>query len=383
MSSSEYKTPAQNKRLFFMLLLTVIFILIGGAYAAYWFMYGQYSESTDNAYIAGDIVQITPLVTGIVQSVNVSSTDYVKEGTVLVSLDKTDTKLALEQAEAQLAQTVRRVRTLYTTDSSMKSVVDQRKVDLDRARKDLKRRLELAGTGAISGEEIEHAKDAVTAAQKALNTAEEQLRTNQSLTANTEAEKHPEVEAAAAKIRKLYIDYKRTDITAPVSGYVGMKNVQAGQFVQAGAPLMALVPLENVWVDANFKETQLENMRIGQPVELTSDKLGGGVTYHGKITGFSAGTGSVFSLIPAQNATGNWIKVIQRLAVRISIDPQELKANPLQIGLSMIAKVNVRDTKGAVLATGQAVQPQIRETEETAWLAEADALIQQIITDNK
>lgn len=366
-----------------MMMLTGIFILAGAAYAVHWFSAGRYNITTDNAYVSGNIIQVTPLTSGSVTEVLVNDTDFVKSGTVLVRLDRSDAETALEQAEAELARTVRQVKTLYISDSRLETVVRQRETSLAKAKSDFARRAALEGTGAIAQEEIDHAAEAVRLAEQALDEAKEQLKTSRSLTERTVAESHPDVEKAAAQVRESYLALKRIEIIAPEDGYIARRSVQKGQWVNTGAPLMALVPLNQIWVDANFKETQLRNMRIGQPVELSSDLLGSKIKYHGVIQGFSAGTGSAFSLLPAQNATGNWIKVVQRLAVRVALDKKEIEANPLQIGLSMEARVNVRDNGGKRLTDGVSVKDVSAASPYDTWKKEADALVSGIISGNR
>jgi len=370
-------------RMKYMMVLTGIFLLAGATYAVYWFSSGRYGISTDNAYVSGDIIQVTPLTSGSVTEVLVNDTDFVKAGTVLVRLDRSDAETALEQAEAELARAVRQVKTLYTSDSRLETVVRQRETSLAKAKSDLARRAGLEGTGAIAQEEIDHAAEAVRLAQQALDEANEQLKTSRSLTERTVADSHPDVEKAAALVRGSYLALKRTDIVAPEDGYIARRSVQKGQWVNTGAPLMALVPLNRIWVDANFKETQLRDMRIGQAVELSSDLLGKKVKYHGVIQGFSAGTGSAFSLLPAQNATGNWIKVVQRLAVRVALDKKEIQENPLQIGLSMEAHVNVKDNSGKRLTDGVSVVKTASAAPVYTWKKEADALVAGIIARNR
>ncbi|MCD8552505.1 efflux RND transporter periplasmic adaptor subunit [Seleniivibrio sp.] len=376
-------TMRPNSRMRLMLMVTGIFVLIGASYAFYWFTFARYSITTDNAYVSGNIIQITPQTSGSVAAVFVNDTDFVKAGTVLVSLDRADAETALEQAEAELARTVRQVRSLYTSDSRLKAVVKQKETALKKAQDDLDRRMKLSGTGAIAQEEIDHAGEAVKLAQQSLEEAHEQFKTSRSLTERTVAESHPDVEKAAAQVRESYLALKRTEIVAPEDGFVARRNVQKGQWVNTGAPLMAIVPLDQIWVDANFKETQLRNMRIGQPVELSSDLLGSGVKYKGVIQGFSAGTGSAFSLLPAQNATGNWIKVVQRLAVRVALDKKEIKENPLQIGLSMEARVNVRDNSGKRFTGGVSAHDSVKPAYKNTWKSEADAVVSGIIARNR
>jgi membrane fusion protein (multidrug efflux system) len=335
-----------------MLWLAIVagaFVVIGAAYGAYWATVLRYFQSTDDAYVNGNVVQITPQISGTVVSIAADDTQFVKAGQPLVRLDQADAKVALDQAEAQLARTVREVRNLFATTAQLQAAVEVRNTDLIQAQSDLARRAQLGKSGAVSGEELQHARDAVKAAQSALLAAQQQLAANRARIDHTTLEDHPDVRNAAAAVRNAYLNYARTVLPAPVSGFVARRNVQLGQRVGPGAPLMAVVPLDQVWVDANFKEPQLADMRVGQPVTLTADLYGNGVRYHGKVAGFGAGTGSAFSLLPAQNATGNWIKIVQRVPVRIALDPRELANNPLQIGLTMKADVNVRNDNGVRL----------------------------------
>ncbi|MGY6120246.1 HlyD family secretion protein (plasmid) [Paraburkholderia strydomiana] len=376
--------PAQpansGKRKRMMTLLVIVILIAAIAYGLYYFLVARFHEDTDDAYVNGNVVQITPQVTGTVVAVNADDTQTVKAGDPVVVLDPADARVALDQAEANLAQTVRQVRGLFADDNQYQAQVAQRQSDLSRAQDDLKRRLTVAQTGAVSQEEISHARDAVKSAQAAVEAAQQQLASNRALTANTTIANHPNVQASAAKVRDAYLNNARNTLPAPVTGYVAKRSVQVGQRVSPGAPLMAIVPLGAVWVDANFKEVQLKHMRIGQPVELTADVYGSSVVYHGKVVGFSAGTGSAFSLLPAQNATGNWIKVVQRLPVRIALDPQELEKHPLRIGLSMQADVSIKDENGGQLGNAQNT---VYQTDVFAKYGdEADAEIARIIAEN-
>ena len=367
MSDKAENKIKKNGRTKYLLLFTIAILLIGGGYGTYWFLFDRFNISTDNAYVSGNVIQITPLTSGSVASVLVDDTDYVKAGTVLVKLDKSDAEIALSKAEAELARTIRNVKTLYTSNHRLQAVINQRRTDLKKAKQDLQRRAELDGTGAISQEDIEHANETVRLSEQALEEAIMQLKTNRSLTANTDPENHPDVKRAAALVRSSFLALRRTEVIAPEDGYIARRSVQKGQWINTGTPLMALIPLEQIWVDANFKETQLRNMRIGQHVELFSDLLGSDIKYDGIIQGFSAGTGAAFSLLPAQNATGNWIKVVQRLPVRISLDKRQILRNPLQIGLSMEADVNVRNHNGNRLADGIANKDAGSPAREIIW----------------
>ena len=339
-------------------------VLAGMGYGAYWALVLNHFESTDNAYVQGNVVQITPQTAGTVLAINADDTDHVKAGQWLVRLDPADAKIALEQAEANLAQTVRQVKTLYANNRTQQAQIDARQadltraqVDLARAQDDVTRRQPLVATGAVGREEFNHftaqltaAKSTVQAAQSGVLAAREQLASSQSLTEGISAEEHPSVKVAAARVHEAELALRRTDLVAPVDGFVARRNVQLGQRVQAGAPLLSVIALSEVWVEANFKESQLKNLRLEQPVELTADVYGNKVIYHGVIEGMGAGTGAAFALLPAQNATGNWIKVVQRVPVRVKLDAAEVAQHPLRVGLSMLAKVDVSKTDGRVLA---------------------------------
>jgi len=373
-----------------------VFALAGLAYFGYWYVELRHFESTDDAYVQGNLVQITPQVAGTVVAVNADDTDFVKAGASLVTLDRADAEVALEQAQAALAQTVREVRSLYTTNATGSANVSLRaaevtraRADLAKAQDDLARRQALASSGAVSGEELNHARSGVSnataalaATEAALVAAQQQLATSRALTDGATVETHPNVERAAAKVREEYLDLARTTLPAPVAGYVAKRTVQVGQRVAPGASLMSIVPLDQLWVDANFKEVQLRSMRIGQPVTLTADAYGKSIVYHGKVAGLGVGTGSAFALLPAQNATGNWIKVVQRVPVRIALDPAELAAHPLRVGLSTVVNVDVADTSGASLADAPRAHAAYATSAFDRTVDEADALVRETIAAN-
>jgi membrane fusion protein, multidrug efflux system len=372
----------KSRRKLWLAIVAGVFVAIGSGYGIYWATVLRYSQSTDDAYVNGNVVQITPQISGTVVSIGADDTQFVKAGQSLVRLDQADAKVALDQAEAQLAKTVREVRNLFATTAQLQAAVGVRETDLATARNDFARREQLGKSGAVSGEELQHARDAVKGAESALLAAQQQLAANRARIDRTTLEDHPDVRNAAAVVRNAYLNYARTELPAPVAGFVARRNVQLGQRVSPGAPLMAVVPLDQVWVDANFKEPQLAGMRIGQPVTLTADLYGNSIRYHGKVVGFGAGTGSAFSLLPAQNATGNWIKIVQRVPVRVALDPRELAEHPLQIGLTMKAEVDVRNNTGARLPqlANNAVAYStdvFRSTDESA-----DARVQEIIAAN-
>lgn len=375
--------PRTRKRLLALLGLGALVAAAG--YGAYYYSVARFHEDTDDAYVNGNLVQLTPQVSGTVVAVNADDTEIVSAGDTIVTLDPADARIALANAEAALGQTVRQVSALYVNNNTLAATVQQRQVDLSRARDDLRRRTEASESGAVAAEDVAHARDTVKAAEAALETAKQQLASNHALTDQASVANHPSVQAAATRVRDAYLANARNTLPAPVTGYVARRSVQVGQRVAPGNPLMAIVPLDGVWVDANFKEVQLKHIRIGQPVELHADLYGGKVTYHGKVVGFSAGTGSAFSALPAQNATGNWIKVVQRLPVRIALDPVELRAHPLQVGLSMQVDVETRE-RGGELSPAKATSTPIRTAYRTdvfeRYGAEADSEIDRIIARN-
>ncbi|MFC5609955.1 HlyD family secretion protein [Variovorax soli] len=395
-SPSAAPAGGNDKRRKALTALATVVVLAGAGWGAYEWLVASHYESTDNAYVQGNVIQITPQIAGTVMSIGADDTDYVKAGQSLVKLDPADARVALEQAEAALAQSVRQVRTLYVNNGSLAAQVTLResdivkaKADIARAEDDLQRRKALSGNGAVSKEELSHAetalsnaKSALSAAQAGVNAAREQLASNQSLTEGTTVDQHPSVLAAAAKVREAYLATQRVDIPAPVDGYVAKRTVQLGQRVAAGTPMMSVVPLKQVWVDANFKEVQLRKIRLGQPVKLTADVYGTKVEYTGKVEGLGVGTGAAFALLPAQNATGNWIKVVQRVPVRIALDADQLKTNPLRVGLSMDAVVDVSNQDGKMLADA----PRAAALAQTHVYAELDqganAEVQRIIAAN-
>ncbi len=390
--------PAGNgKRRKALTTLAAIVVVAGAGWGAYEWLVASHYESTDNAYVQGNVIQITPQIAGTVMSIMADDTDFVKAGQSLVKLDPADARVALDQAEAALAQTVRQVRTLYLNNGSLAAQVALRESDIVKARSDiaraeddLQRRKALSGNGAVSKEELNHAetalsnaKSALSAAQAGVTAAKEQLASNQSLTEGTSVQQHPSVLAAAAKVREAYLATQRIDIPAPVDGYVAKRTVQLGQRVAAGTPMMSVVPLNQVWVDANFKEVQLRNIRLGQPVKLTADVYGTKVEYTGKVEGLGVGTGAAFALLPAQNATGNWIKVVQRVPVRIALDGEQLKSNPLRVGLSMDAQVDVSSKDGKMLATAPRPSALSQTQVYSALDQGADAEVQRIIAANR
>ena len=385
--------PARTKAL---LAVVALIAVCAVAYGVYWALVLNHFESTDNAYVQADVVQLTPQVAGTVVAIHAEDTDRVKAGQWLVRFDAADAKVALDAAQADLAQAVRQVRTLYANNSTLQAQIAQHTADversqseLQRAQDDVARRTPLLASGAVGTEEVQHAqaqaatlKSALAASRSALVAAQNQLAANRVLTEGTAPAQHPSVQRAAVRVREAFLALQRTEIVAPVDGFVAKRTVQLGARVQAGAPMMALVALDRVWVEANFKESQLQNLRIGQPVHLVADVYGKKAAYHGSIEGFGAGTGAAFALLPAQNATGNWIKVVQRLPVRIRLDAKELAKQPLRVGLSMEAEVDVSHTDGALLAESTAESKAVQTAVFTQSDAQAEEAIRRIIAAN-
>jgi membrane fusion protein (multidrug efflux system) len=382
--NAEAPAPVRSngKRKRALLAIAVVVIVGLAAWAAWYLSVGRWHVDTDDAYVQGNVVSITPQVGGTVVAISVEDGMRVEAGQVLVQLDPSDARVALEQAKANLAATVRQVRGLYAAVDAGQADLRARQVAVEKARADVARRAGLVASGAVSREELSHARNELAAAQAALAAANQDLVRNRALVDATTVSDQPQVEAAAAQVRAAYLAQQRAAIVAPVTGYVAQRSVQLGQRVQPGTTLMTVIPLEQVWVEANFKETQLEKMRLGQPVELTSDAYGDAVAYHGRLASLGLGTGSAFSLLPAQNATGNWIKIVQRVPVRIELDGEQLAAHPLRLGMSMAVDVSVRDQQGPVLPASVPGKPMLQTRAYARQLDAADALIRDIVSRN-
>ncbi len=391
-----HASAAKAKRRKALLTLAGIVVIGAVAFGLYDWLVASHEEYTDNAYVQGNVIQITPQTGGTVMSILADDNDRVPAGAPLVRLDPADTRVALQQAEANLAQTVRQVRQLYANNATLAAQVRLREADVDRAQADitraqddLRRRQMLTGDGAVSKEELQHTQSQLTqartqlaAAQAGVAAAREQLASNQALTQGVAVAQHPSVLAAAAKLREAYLASRRTTLPAPVDGYVARRSVQLGQRVAAGTPLMAVVPLHAVWVDANFKENQLRHLRLGQPAKLIADLYGGKVEYQGRIVGLGVGTGAAFALLPPQNASGNWIKVVQRVPVRIALEAAQLEQHPLRVGLSMEVTVDTRDRSGAELASAARAQPVAQTTVYESLDQGAETEVARIIAAN-
>ena len=371
-----------GKRKRALMILALVVVVAGIAWALWYLLVSRWHEDTDDAYVQGNVVAITPQTQGTVVSIGADDGMKVVQGQVLVQLDPNDARVAYEQAAANLANTVRQVRGLYSTVDANQADIAARRVAVDKARADVARRSGLVANGAVSAEELAHAREELASAEAALASSSENLSRNRALVDATTLINQPQVAVAAAQLRQAYLNLQRMGIVAPVTGYVAKRSVQLGQRVQPGVTLMTVVPLEQVWVEANFKETQLAKMRIGQPVELHSDLYGKDVRFDGQLVSLGLGTGSAFALLPAQNASGNWIKIVQRVPVRISVDATQLRDHPLRLGLSMHADVAIRSQDGALLAAASPAKPLLTTDAYARQLAEADARIAQIVRAN-
>ncbi|MBQ0533019.1 multidrug efflux MFS transporter periplasmic adaptor subunit EmrA [Providencia huaxiensis] len=379
------QTPQRNKkrqRKSALIFLTLLFIIIGVGWAVYWYLVLRHYESTDNAYVAGNQVQIQSQVSGSVMTVNVDNTDFVTSGTVLVELDPRDAELTLDKAKTELANSVRQTRQHMVNSRQLQANIQVKRSELNRLQNDLKRREVLGSSHVIGKEELQHAREAVVSAKAALDVAIEQYNANQAIVLNTSIEKQPAVEQAATQVRNAWLTLQRTKIVSPVDGYVSRRSVQVGSQITPSTPLMAIVPSEGMWIDANFKETQLADMRIGQPAKVTTDFYGKDIVFSGTVVGLDMGTGSAFSLLPAQNASGNWIKVVQRLPVRISLDKTQLEEHPLRIGLSTEVTVDTLDKNGKVLSKGMRDTPAYHTAALVVDMSPADKIVTEIINNN-
>lgn len=370
-----------HKRKVAMIVLGTLFLILALIWLIYWLIWGQFELYTDDAYVNGNMVQLMPQIPGTVIKLKTDEAQWVEQGQILLELDPTDYQIDFQKAKANLAQTVRQVRQYFENAAKTKQQVILDKANLVKAQLDLKRRLGLSGNRAVSSEELEHYRTALKAAQATFDYSLHQKDAALALVEQTHLYTHPLVTIAKDKLKVAYLNLGRTKIAAPVSGYVAQRSVQVGQQVTMSTVMLAIIPLNETWVNANYKENALEYIRAGQPVILYADAYPG-FTYHGTVVGLTAGTGSAFALLPPQNATGNWIKIVQRLPVRISLDPQDLKKNPLQLGLSMRVSINIHNVKGSRLAkpteAGIKFQTHVYEKQ----FAEVRQLIQEILQAN-
>lgn len=363
--------------------ITIAILAISFIIFLLWLFLFRVHVKTDDAYVSGNQVVLTPQISGYITFVTVNDTQLVEEGHILVQLDTIDQTVNLEKAKNELAETVRNVVQMFAKAESLRANVESRKAEMGKTAQDYEHRKKLVQSGAISVEDFEHSEAFFIQAYANLLAAQFELEGAEALVQGTTVETHPMVEKAKAATKEAYVNLQRCTIRSPVKGIVANKQAQVGEAVAPNTALMTLVPLEQIWVDANYKEMQLRKIRIGQPVKMTSDIYGSDVVYQGKVIGIGAATGSVLSVLPPQNATGNWIKIVQRLPVRISLDQEEIKANPLRLGLSMDVNVNVRKTDGELIPPPSPFNELYTTTVFESQELGADALIQQIIAENR
>lgn len=330
-------------------IITLVFVFLGIAGFLYWLFVWRFEESTKDAYVHGNQVVVTPQIPGFITSISVNDTEFVKEGRVLIELDRIDRKMAFDTTKSALAETVRNVTKMFENVGAQKGELEASKAAFAKTAKDYKHRKALVASGGVSKEEFQHAEAFFIEAFANMLTVQHNLRGAQALVENTTIETHPLVEKAMDDVREAFVNLSRCTIRSPVSGIVAMKKAQVGESIAPETPLMMIVPLDQIWVDANFKEVQLKKVRLGQPVRLKSDIYGGDMIYQGEVIGIAAATGSVMSVLPPQNATGNWIKIVQRLPVRVRLKPDQLKDHPLRLGLSMDVTVDIRNTSGKMI----------------------------------
>jgi len=378
---SSHSQPSRNDARRLALAAVALIVILGAVtWGAYWLLYARYFEGTNDAYVSGDIVAVTSREPGTVLALHADNTQWVRRGQPLVELDPADANIAMQAAEADLAHAVRAVSSLFSKADELRAQIEQARVQLRQAQSDYARRILAVKDGAVSQEDLAHASDALAAAKASLKAIQSQLDQTLAQTRGTTVASNPDVLAAEARLRNAGLTQDHMHIVAPVDGEIAQRGVQLGEQIAAGTPLMAVVPLDTVWIDANFKEVQLTRMRIGQPVKVTADMYGSGVVFHGRVVGLSAGSGSAFALLPPQNASGNWIKIVQRVPVRIALDPRELKAHPLRIGLSVYATADVRDQSGSLVATHVRSDQPAPEISDTG--GRADSLIARIVAGN-
>lgn len=376
------KGKDKGKRRRILLLITLVFVLAGLTWLLLWLFVFSQREKTDDAYVGGNQVTVSSQVAGTVTAVLADNTQRVEAGQVLIRLDPTDTDVALSRARSALARAVRQVRQLEASAAQADAGVASRKTELALVQDDLKRREPLAASDAVAPETLRHLRDKVKTARSALDLAERQASAAHAAIDGTDLEHNPVVLEARSAFRQAWLGAHRTRIVAPVSGYVAQRSAQVGQQIESGQSLMQVIPLDNLWLDANFKESQLQHIRIGQPVTFSTDIYGGDVAYHGHVEGLAAGTGSAFALLPPQNASGNWIKVVQRVPVRISIDADELAKHPLRVGLSADVTVDTHDRDGKVLAPSPVHQTVSQTSVYVSDFADAEQKADAIIRAN-
>ncbi len=363
-------------------IATAVFVFCGAAWGAYWLIWGQYSESTNDAYVNGNMIMVTPQEEGIVTTILVDNTQLVEAGQVILEIDPHDYEIAYQKTEADLAATVRLVAQMFIKVEELQAKKMAAEAELLRARLDYDHRQALVSDQSVSLEDFEHSQTTLMAAEATVVEVEKELEGVLAEVENTTVADHPQVEQAKAALRRAFLALHRCKVRAPTKGIITQRKAQVGQWVRAFDPLMALVPIDQIWVDANFREVGLKNLRIGQPVELISDMYGSEVKFHGEVVGLNPGTGSVFSILPPQNATGNWIKIVQRVPVKIQMNSLELNLHPLVLGLSMTVYVDTHQRQGLRLPQTTSEIPLYFSDVYTDELVGVEGVIEAIIKKN-
>jgi membrane fusion protein, multidrug efflux system len=373
--------PTQSSRRRPLVILGIALLAILGG-SSYYLVFLRGHVSTDDAYVDGNLVQLAPQVAGTVVAINTDETQFVRRGQVVVQLDPRDTEVALAQAKATLAQTVRDVAQLFDEEQRDAALVQTQQVQLAQANEDVERDDPLIAVHGVSQETLQHEENTVQSARAALGQAQATLASTRAAIAGTTPATHPRVLQAEAALRTAWLAAARTRVVTPVSGYVVRRSVQLGQQVAPSTEMLAIVPVDSMWIDANFKENQLRGLRIGQPVSVFVDMYGSHTHYHGRVLGLTAGTGNALAVLPAENASGNWIKIVQRLPVRIGLDTRELEAHPLFLGLSTDVNIDVHDQSGATLSKQPAWPAGLNTDVYADQEAGADAAIDAIVATN-
>lgn len=373
--------PRPHKK-WVLLSVSIFFVVCGLGYLIYWLGWGQFSESTNDAYVNGNMIVLTPQEEGIVTTIYVDNTQFVEAGQPILELDRHDYEIVLEKARADLADTLRFVTQLFIKVEELQAKLEVSRAHVYRASLDYEHRKVLVTDGSVSLEDYEHSETAFLAAIASLRETQQELKGAQAEVENTTIFTHPKVEQAKAMLRKAFLGLHRCTVRAPTKGIITQRKAQVGQWVHAADPLMALVPMDQIWVDANFREVSLKNLRIGQSVELIADMYGSKVKFHGEVVGLNPGTGSIFSILPPQNATGNWIKIIQRIPVKINLIPSEIIENPLVLGLSMTVYVDTHDRNGPRLPKASSSKPIYTSDVYADELFGAEEIIEKIIIKN-
>ena len=381
-SSPEQPEENHAKRKKLILIILIIFFVLAVACIVYWLIWGRFREYTNDAYVSGNMVELSSQISGSVVSINTDDTDFVEQGQLLVELDITDPLIALEASKADLAQSLRTVVNMFERVKELEAQAEIDQAQLVKATQDFEHRENLVESGGVSVEDFEHSEAALKTAFNTLILTHHQLKAAIAQIDNTSVVTHPLVEQSKNKVRDAWVRFQRCKIYAPATGIVSQRTVQVGQWVNPNDPLLAIIPLDQIWADVNYKEVQLKNLRIGQPVKIKSDIYGRSMKYHGTLVGLTGGTGAVFSVLPPQNATGNWIKIVQRLTVRVNFDPEEIRKFPLMLGLSLEATADTHHRKGKRLPQVSVQKPVYETCVFRRQIQGAEDFIQEIIKEN-